>query len=42
MLYTAAYDGGSKAKGAPGLGLGCTDAYTIRVRVYTGVHTCPR
>ena len=24
------------------LGLGCTDAYNIRVRVYTGVHTCPR
>ncbi len=26
----------------PALGLGCTDAYNIRVRVYTGVHTCPR
>jgi len=25
-----------------GVGLGCTDAYNIRVRVYTGVHTCPR
>ncbi len=24
------------------VGLGCTDAYNIRVRVYTGVHTCPR
>ena len=24
------------------IGLGCTDAYNIRVRVYTGVHTCPR
>ncbi len=32
---------GSKAFAAT-IGLGCTDAYNIRVRVYTGVHTCPR